>query len=54
METNTTPYDGYLDTPFIPGSPHLFAAGAVYLAILLMNTLVPLIDRVTQPRPFGH
>jgi electron transport complex protein RnfD len=39
---------------FLPDSPHLFAAGAVFLAILLMNTLVPLIDRITQPRAFGH
>ncbi len=33
---------------------YLFAPGAAFVAILLMNTATPLIDRITQPRAFGH
>lgn len=33
---------------------YLFVPGATYVAILLMNTMTPLIDRLTQPRAFGH
>ncbi|MCG3179709.1 MAG: Electron transport complex subunit RsxD [Phycisphaerae bacterium] len=33
---------------------YLFMPGGAYIAILLMNTLTPVIDRITQPRAFGH
>ncbi|MDD4890243.1 MAG: RnfABCDGE type electron transport complex subunit D [Phycisphaerae bacterium] len=39
---------------FIPAAPYLFTSGATYLAILLMNTFTPLLDRISQPRAFGH
>ena len=39
---------------FVPGAPFLFVTSGAYLAVLAMNTLTPLIDRVFQPRPFGR
>jgi electron transport complex protein RnfD len=39
---------------FTPAAPHLFTAGAAYLAVLVMSTFTPLLDRFTQPRAFGH
>jgi Na+-translocating ferredoxin:NAD+ oxidoreductase RnfD subunit len=39
---------------FAPGAPFLFVTSGAYLAVLAMNTMTPLIDRVFQPRPFGR
>jgi Na+-translocating ferredoxin:NAD+ oxidoreductase RnfD subunit len=39
---------------FVPGAPFLFVTSGAYLAVLAMNTLTPLIDRLFQPRPFGR
>ncbi len=33
---------------------YLFVPGAPFVAVLLMNSLTPVLDRITQPRAFGR